>query len=153
MLEATSYLSDARKVHHCFVMARRFGANLSVPFPALPLHLISQLVSFSDNTGWTYDKAALESSSFMSTGPAGARLGPLKRRGGQTRVFNVAVPVRTGRGCSSIYRELGVDFSKAGAGTVAVAGIVTDPKILSRWSRPVGPRGPSSLLSRQRSGP
>ena len=26
-------------------------------------------VSFSDNAGWTYDKAALESSSFMKTGP------------------------------------------------------------------------------------
>jgi len=26
-------------------------------------------VSFSDNAGWTYDKAALESSSFMTTGP------------------------------------------------------------------------------------
>lgn len=26
-------------------------------------------VSFNDNAGWTYDKAALESSSFMKTGP------------------------------------------------------------------------------------
>src|SRR5437773_3675517 len=26
-------------------------------------------VSFSDNAGWTYEKAALESSSFMKTGP------------------------------------------------------------------------------------
>jgi len=46
-----------------FYCHRRSGVICSTPQHNFPI------VSFSDTTRWTYDKAALESSSFLVTGP------------------------------------------------------------------------------------